>query len=148
MGHPVQEKMLSPNKGGGSAMNTAKTEIGGFQEILERRASELVQVLQRRDGIAIEKSPEQMDEIQYATERELAIRNVDRESSLLRDVKDALERIHDGSFGTCTECESAISPKRPAAVPWASRCIQCQEAADGDRQEGTERLAATLLSAA
>jgi DnaK suppressor protein len=129
-------------------MNAAKTEIGGFQEILERRASELVQVLQRRDGIAIEKSPEQMDEIQYATERELAIRNVDRESSLLRDVKDALGRIHDGSFGACTECESAISPKRLAAVPWASRCIQCQEAADGDRQENTERLGATLLSAA
>jgi len=129
-------------------MNTAKTGIGGFQEILERRASELVQVLQRRDGIAIEKSPEQMDEIQYATERELAIRNVDRESSLLHDVKDALGRIHDGSFGTCTECESAISPKRLAAVPWASRCIHCQEAADGDRQEGTERLGATLLSAA
>lgn len=129
-------------------MNTAKTEIGGFQEILERRASELVQVLQRRDGIAIEKSPEQMDEIQYATERELAIRNVDRESSLLRDVKDALERIHDGSFGTCTDCESAISPRRLAAVPWASRCIQCQEAADQNRQEGTERLRGTLLNAA
>ena len=129
-------------------MNTAKTEIGGFQEILERRASELVQVLQRRDGIAIEKSPEQMDEIQYATERELAIRNVDRESSLLRDVKDALERIHDGSFGTCTECESAISPRRLVAVPWASRCIQCQEAADRDRQGGTERLNGTLLNAA
>src|ERR1017187_1277788 len=41
-----------------------------------------------------------MDEIQYASERDLAIRNVDRESSLLRDVKGALRRIHDGSFGT------------------------------------------------
>ena len=51
-----------------------------------------------------------MDEIQDATERELAIRNVDRESSLLRDVKDALGRIRDRSFGSCTECESAISP--------------------------------------
>jgi DnaK suppressor protein len=129
-------------------MNTTQTETGGFQQILERRAAELVQVLQRRDGIAIEKSPEQMDEIQYATQRELAIRNVDRESSLLRDVKDALERIHDGSFGTCTDCESAISPRRLAAVPWASRCIQCQEAADQNRQEGTERLRGTLLNAA
>jgi DnaK suppressor protein len=102
--------MLSPNGRRGFDMNTAQTETGGFQQILERRAAELVQVLQRRDGIAIEKSPEQMDEIQDATERELAIRNVDRESSLLRDVKDALGRIRDRSFGSCTECESAISP--------------------------------------
>ena len=127
-------------------MKIAPTEMGGFQEILERRAAELVQVLRKRDGIAIEKSADQMDEIQYATERDLAIRNVDRESNLLRDVKAALRRIHDGSFGTCIECESAISPKRLAAVPWASRCIQCQEAADRDRQEGTdvwERLFST-----
>jgi DnaK suppressor protein len=73
---------------------------------------------------------------------------VDRESGLLRDVKEALRRIHDGEFGTCMECESAISPKRLAAVPWAARCIQCQEAADRDRQEGTESLPAILLNAA
>jgi DnaK suppressor protein len=89
-----------------------------------------------------------MDEIQLATERDLAIRNVDRESSLLRDVQDALRRIHGGEFGTCMECESAISPKRLAAVPWAARCIQCQEAADRDRQEGTESVSADLLNAA
>ena len=130
------------------AMKTAHTEMGGFQEILERRSAELVQVLRKRDGIAIEKSADQMDEIQYASERDLAIRNVDRESSLLRDVKAALRRIHDGSFGTCIECESAISPRRLAAVPWASRCIQCQEAADRDRQERAESASETLVNAA
>ena len=70
-------------------------------------------MLRKRDGIAIEKSADQMDEIQYASERDLAMRNVDRESSLLREVKAALRRIHDGSFGICIECESAISPKTP-----------------------------------
>ena len=129
-------------------MKTAHTEMGGFQEILERRAVELVQVLRRRDGIAIEKSADQMDEIQHASERDLAMRNVDRESSLLREVKAALRRIHDGSFGTCIECESAISPKRLAAVPWASRCIQCQDATDRDRQERTESVSETLVNAA
>ena len=129
-------------------MKIAHTETGGFQEILERRAVELVQVLRRRDGIAIEKSADQMDEIQHASERDLAMRNVDRESSLLHEVKAALRRIHDGSFGTCIECESAISPKRLAAVPWASRCIQCQEVVDRDGQERTDSVSATLLNAA
>jgi len=78
----------------------------------------------------------------------MAIRNVDRDSTLLRDVREALHRIHDGGFGTCLDCESAISVKRLAAVPWAARCIHCQEAADRDRQEGTGSLPATLLNAA
>jgi DnaK suppressor protein len=130
------------------AMDTAHTEISGLKEILVRKESELARVLRTRDDIAIEKSADQMDEIQYASERDLAIRNVDRESNLLRQVKAALRRIHDGSFGTCAECELAISPRRLAAVPWASRCIQCQEAADRDRQERTESLGETLVNAA
>jgi DnaK suppressor protein len=130
------------------AMKTGQSEMNGFQEILERKEAELVHILRRRDGIVIEKSADQMDEIQYATERDLAIRNVDRESNLMRDVKDALRRIHEGSFGTCMECESAISPKRLAAVPWADCCIQCQEAAEQALESGRESLPAALLNAA
>ena len=111
---------------------------GEFQDILERKEAELDRVLRTRDGIVIEKSADQMDEIQYASERDLAIRNVDRESTLLRQVKAALLRVHDGSFGNCIDCDGPISPKRLAAVPWAARCIQCQESADRDGQGGTE----------
>jgi DnaK suppressor protein len=130
------------------AMKTAHTEKSGFQEILERKEAELVRVLQERDGIGIEKSADQMDEIQFASERDLQIRNVDRESALLREVRAALGRIHDGSFGTCTECDWAISPKRLAAVPWASRCIECQEAADSDGQRRTESVREAFVHAA
>ena len=129
-------------------MKVISTEIGGVRETLERKAIELARELQNRDGIAIEKSADQMDEIQYASERELAIRNVDRESQLLRQVKAALRRIQDGSFGTCAECESAISPRRLVALPWALLCIQCQETADRDRLEGTESLGESLGNAA
>jgi DnaK suppressor protein len=123
-------------------MNTLSAK-SGVQEILEAKQAELAGGLRNRDGIAIEKSADQMDEIQYATERDLAIRNVDRESTLLRQVKAALLRIHDGSFGTCLDCETAISPKRLIAVPWAPRCIKCQEFADLNGQEaedGSETL--------
>lgn len=78
-------------------MNTEHTEMSGFQEILERKEAELGRLLRRRDDIAIEKSADQMDEVQYASERDLAIRNVDRDPTLLRGVKAALSRIHDGS---------------------------------------------------
>ncbi len=127
-------------------MNRAPAS-SGIQEILERKQAELMGGLRNRDGIAIEKSADQMDEIQYATERDLAIRNVDRESTLLRQVKAALRRIHDGTFGTCVDCEETISPKRLTAVPWATRCIQCQETADREGQE-TEDASETLSNAA
>jgi len=130
------------------AMQRIHTEINGFQEALERKEAELDRVLQNREGIAIEKSADQMDEIQYASERELAMRNVDRESNLLRQVKAALRRIGDGSFGTCVECESAISPRRLAALPWALRCIQCQEVSDRDRRERAESPGESLGNAA
>ena len=116
-------------------MTTSHTEIGGLQNILERKEADLSLVLQKLDGIAIEKSADEMDQIQNASERDLAMRHVDRDSTLLRDVKAALRRIRDGSFGTCMDCESAISPRRLAAVPWAPRCIGCQETADRDAQE-------------
>jgi DnaK suppressor protein len=129
-------------------MKAAAAWMGGVEEILEREKAELVEILRKRDGIAIEKSADQMDEIQYASERDLAIQNVDRESVLLRQVIAALRRIHEGNFGTCIECESAINPKRLAAVPWAARCIKCQEAADGNLPERTEFLGETLVKAA
>jgi DnaK suppressor protein len=103
-----------------------------FREILERKLTELTGVLRNRDGIAIEKSADQMDEIQFATERDLAIGNADRGSTLLRQVKAALRRTCDGSFGICIDCDTEISPKRLAAVPWAQRCIRCQEISDRD----------------
>ncbi|MGD0772749.1 MAG: TraR/DksA family transcriptional regulator [Candidatus Solibacter sp.] len=128
-------------------MKTAHDEMGGFQEILEGKEAELGRVLRKRDDIAIEKSADQMDEIQYASERDLAIRSVDRDSTLLGAVKAALGRIHDGSFGTCIVCESPISPRRLAAVPWAPRCIRCQEASDGEGR-GRAYVSEALVNAA
>jgi DnaK suppressor protein len=130
-------------------MKKESTGIGGVKEILERKEAELIRFVQKRDGIAIEKSADEMDEIQYASERDLAIRNADRESSMLRQVRAALRRIDDGSFGTCIECDWEISPKRLAVLPWASRCVRCQEAAErGDPQESTESLGESLVNAA
>jgi DnaK suppressor protein len=129
-------------------MKTAHTEVSTFQDILEHKVVELSLALRKLDGIAIEKSADEMDQIQNASERDLAMRHVDRDSALLRDVKAALRRISDGSFGTCIECESPISPRRLAAVPWALRCIQCQEIVDRDGPERAGTSNERLVNAA
>lgn len=120
--------------------------MNGFQGILEQKRTELVRGIRRRDEIAIEKSADPMDEIQSASERELAIRNADRESILLRDVRAALQRLQDGSYGICVECDEAISPKRLAALPWASRCVRCQGAADRQGEESADLMSEALAS--
>ena len=49
---------------------------------------------------------------------------------MLRQIRRALARIEDGSYGVCLHCEEDISPKRVNAVPWAAFCIKCQEQVD------------------
>ena len=107
-----------------------QTELEKYKKILEAKQAELSMGLRNRDDIAIEKTPDALDEVQLAGERELAIRNLDRESQLLRNVRSALARIADGSYGVCLHCEEDIKPKRLDAVPWTKYCIRCQEAAD------------------
>src|ERR1700746_1731638 len=125
-----------------------KTELSKFKKILENKQDELERIVRNRDAITIEKTADALDEVQHASERELAIRNLDRESHLLRNVRSALRRIDDGSFGTCLHCEEEISPKRIAAVPWAPYCIQCQEQADRNQSAGDERFDDMLVNAA
>ena len=107
-----------------------KTELNKYKALLEAKQAELAGGLRNREGITIEKTADALDEVQLAGERELAIRNLDRESALLRSVRMALARLADGSYGTCLHCEEEIKPKRLDAVPWAKYCIRCQEAAD------------------
>jgi DnaK suppressor protein len=125
-----------------------KTEVSKFKKILEAKQEELEQIVRKRDAITIEKSADALDEVQHASERELAIRNLDRESNLLRNVRSALRRIEDGSFGVCLHCEEEISPKRVAAVPWTALCIQCQEQADRHREEGNDEMLEEMLVSA
>ena len=123
-----------------------KSETEKFRKILETKRDELERIVSNRDAITIEKSADALDEVQHASERELAIRNLDRESHLLRSVRLALRRIKEGSFGTCLHCEEDISPKRIAAVPWAAFCIACQEQADRNKEDGNEEIFEELLS--
>ena len=127
-----------------------KTELEKHKAILEAKRAELSVGLRNRADIAIEKTPDALDEVQLAGERELAIRNLDRESSLLRSVRGALARIADGSYGICLHCEEEIKPKRLDAVPWTKYCIRCQEAADRHEfeTESAEKLDQLLANAA
>ena len=107
-----------------------QNELNRFRAILTARVAELECFTRHREGIAVDRSADQLDEIQAASQRALAVSNLDRDSNQLRNARAALRRTQEGSFGICQECDDDIAPKRLVAMPWAQFCIRCQEAVD------------------
>ena len=122
-----------------------KNELDGFRKTLRTGQAEL-SGRYNREALAIETSPDELDRIQQAQERDFAIGALDREGVRLRQIETALERIDSGSFGICLNCEEDIGAKRLAALPWAAFCIVCQEAADRMAKDSLEDQ--SLLTAA
>mgnify|MGYP003595974891 CR=1 FL=1 len=42
-----------------------------------------------------------------------------------REIRAALQRIADGTYGTCASCGAEIAPARLKALPTATLCINC-----------------------
>jgi DnaK suppressor protein len=80
----------------------------------------------------------------FSASKELLFARVSQDRGRLRLIQRALERINDGSFGVCAECEGPIGLKRLQALPWASHCIQCQEEAEVARLAGNLNLDVTF----
>ena len=108
-----------------SAVNTK-----GFQRLLETKQDELSSSISNRDGIVIENTADEIDRLQQQASREIAIRNLDQTSRLLKSVQAALYRMEDETYGWCLRCEELIPEKRLKAIPWASYCVSCQEIID------------------
>ena len=125
-----------------------KTELNAFRKTLENSQADLGKGKGNREALAMQASPDELDRIQLASERDIAIGNLERDSSRLREVRAALRRIDAGTFGSCVECEADINPKRLAAIPWASSCIVCQEAADREPKAHRTDIDAALVMAA
>jgi RNA polymerase-binding transcription factor len=52
---------------------------------------------------------------------------------LLTEVRAALKRIAEGSYGMCVQCGQPISQKRLEALPWAAYCIKDEERLEQER---------------
>jgi DnaK suppressor protein len=111
------------------------------KQILESKLSEIMSPAGWRDSIAVRTSADPTDTTQQIGEREMASRNLHRNASLVRDLRAALNRVAEETYGVCIDCAEPIAPKRLAAVPWTSRCLSCQNDLEAAAVED-ERLAA------
>jgi DnaK suppressor protein len=124
-----------------------KVELNAFRSALETRETDIRNGSRNREALTIEASPDELDRIQYANARDMAIGNLERDSARLVEVRGALHRINTGTFGFCVACEENINPKRLAAVPWASFCIVCQEAVDREKRPWNEIETSLVMAA-
>ena len=111
------------------------TDLQQFKAILEPILDALELPLRRRDEIAVDNSPDTLDQVQHAANRDLAIHQLESDSSRLRDVRQAIQRIDEGTYGVCLRCDMDISLKRLKAVPWAAYCLSCQDIVEREQTE-------------
>ena len=58
-------------------------------------------------------------------EQEFTLSLMQNEEQVLEEIAAAMERIRDGSFGKCEECQGDIPKARLKTLPYARRCVEC-----------------------
>jgi DnaK suppressor protein len=82
--------------------------------------------------------PDPTDRASLESDRNFLLRIKDRERKLILKVKEALDRIDNGTFGICESCGRPISEKRLMARPVTTQCIECKT--EDEKKERSERL--------
>lgn len=59
-------------------------------------------------------------------DREMSLLLTGRDKEKLHAINEALEKIHEGSYGICEECGDKIGPGRLKVMPLAKYCVSCQ----------------------
>jgi len=93
------------------------------------RANLLRQVQQASRGDATAGSAEQGDVCDLSAqdiERNISLSLRERDRMKLHAIEGALERIRDGTYGICEECEATIPLDRLRIMPFATTCVSCQ----------------------
>ena len=114
------------------------TDASKRKVALTKKLKELYGLGGQRDEIQIEYAADPLDQIRSGLDREIVLRQLDRQARSVHEVQTALAKFDDGSYGVCEQCEEPISAKRLDAVPWARLCVACQsmaEARPGERAD-------------
>jgi DnaK suppressor protein len=78
--------------------------------------------------------PDLNDRASLESDRHMLIILGQHKRKLIRQIKDALFRMDEGSYGICQECGENIPLKRLEVQPTSSLCIFCQE--DMEKRDG------------
>jgi DnaK suppressor protein len=93
---------------------------------LERQAGRTVQNFMVYD----ERTADPLDQAAREFERNFALRIHNREDILIRKIRQSLQDVEDGVYGTCETCGDSIGVKRLKVRPVARHCIACKTRAE------------------
>jgi DnaK suppressor protein len=105
--------------------NTRRKLLEMQQNIIRESKVEINQMLNKGDkynGLS-----DDGDLADVAITDSLQATNLNRHRATLRAIEEALLRIDEGTYGTCEDCGEEIAVGRLNAVPFALRCVECQE---------------------
>jgi DnaK suppressor protein len=69
---------------------------------------------------------DEVDSAQRSIEREMTLTARNRLRDRAHRLVDALERLREGRYGMCEECDGPIAPARLKALPEVTTCLPCQ----------------------
>jgi DnaK suppressor protein len=107
-----------------------KTSVRHFQCLLQKSRDDLLSRLSRvaeNSGTSHNYGRDEADRAKSTEAQELFSRLSTQERETLETIERALRRVDEGTFGICVVCQREIGAKRLEAVPWATRCIRCQQ---------------------
>ncbi len=110
----------------------------GIRERLEQELRAATSRLHKTDvGVALaelggvigDNTPfaDEVDEIQENELREISFATRTLLVGRVQRLRDALDRLRDGEYGTCVECGESIAPARLRAMPEVQTCVRCQD---------------------
>jgi DnaK suppressor protein len=114
-------------------------QLEHFRNLLLRQ---LKQLLDRADLTVIDlldldaSAADPLDRATLESDREYTLRIRDRESRLIKKIRQSLEDIDNATYGICQRCGEDISLARLEARPVARHCIDCK-----NKMEALERAA-------
>ena len=65
-------------------------------------------------------------------EQEFTLSLMQTEEGVLGLVESALERIEEGDYGVCVECQGKIPKTRLSALPYTPYCVKCASTVEND----------------
>jgi len=105
-----------------------KRELEKYRRVLEQKKVELSDELAKARTAEEETTEESTQDIAdkavSSYTREFLYSLTDGERTVLLQIDEALNRIDDGTYGTCAACGGEIPPERLAAVPYATLCVE------------------------
>ena len=104
-----------------------------MEELLDHADETVEGLLDPQENLA-----DPLDRASVESDRIRTLRIRDRESKLIKKIRQSLENIENGEYGICDDCGEDISIERLNARPVTSLCIGCKT-----KRESMEKLTGT-----